>query len=770
MIKKIFLHCLLLTCTILSIQAKDFKGVVYDAKTKQPLGQVAVLSVSETKLSSQVYTDDEGRFKITSAEDDVVLLFKLVGYEDKKLIIEQIGSNVGKVLLTPVVLSEVSVTASTSKHDIDKDTYIITDEIRKGAFNAGEMLGKLPNIMYSFLDTKIRVNGKENVLLLVNGMEKPESYIKDINPKRIKSVEVINNPGGRYLSEDYEAIIDLKLYEDYIGMDLVIGERLMAKMDKLDTWNWLFREEPNINFTQTRNNVSWNVGYDYELKRVDLYDGNTTIYPERMSSGTVRHDDDEDNIRKRDNSHRVFAGFDYDISKNHQVAAQIKYSNGDGYLNMANDMWYCKQGVTYYDKTQWIYKDDKIDNLVGSLFYNGKLGEHFKIYSDLNYNYYNDKSHALVSQQDLFETESRYVSKKNYLRYNADATYSIGKSSVKFGYSTTWVKAEAKDILRNIGQSETEDYRNRLFAYYSCRVSPKFSFSLGGAGEWISNESSLGRESHFSFFPDMRLMYKEGNKFDITLQYNSGVTYPSLSQRMQTYRLDSLSMFIANPELKPMDTHNISVKLRFFNCLTLTPSVQFSPSNHQDYYSLMDDGYVSRSYVNSDFKFYSVRLDFNKMFWNRLQFSANVALGYDKFTYNECDNSSKHLTGRCTFAYLLNRSTMFLLEYQSMNRKYLSLQGYSWGGDNNIMLATQKKFWHDKAQVMLGYMPPIHALEGKSASGIQTPFYSLERENNQNVLFRNMLILRVNVRLDYGKRTKKKTYESTVDEEVIIEK
>ena len=161
-------------------------------------------------------------------------------------------------------------------------------------------------------------------------------------------------------------------------------------------------------------------------------------------------------------------------------------------------------------------------------------------------------------------------------------------------------------------------------------------------------------------------------------------------------------MFIANPELKPMDTHNISVKLRFFNCLTLTPSVQFSPSNHQDYYSLMDDGYVSRSYVNSDFKFYSVRLDFNNTLWNRLQIAANVALGYDKFTYNECDNSSKHLTGRCTFAYLLNRSTMFLLEYQSMNRKYLSLQGYSWGGDNNIMLATKKKFWHDKAQVMLG--------------------------------------------------------------------
>ena len=184
----------------------------------------------------------------------------------------------------------------------------------------------------------------------------------------------------------------------------------------------------------------------------------------------------------------------------------------------------------------------------------------------------------------------------------------------------------------------------------------------------------------------------------------------------------------------------------------------------------MNDGYVSRSFVNSDYKLYSVRLDFYKTLWKRLQVSANVTFGYDKFTYNECDNSSKHLTGRCTFAYLLNRSTMFLLEYQSMNRKYLSLQGYSWGGDNNIMLAARKNFWHDKAQVMLGYMPPIRALEGKSASGIQTPFYSLERENNQNVLLRNMLILRVNVRLDYGKRTKKKTYESTVDEEVIIEK
>ncbi|MBR6197103.1 MAG: hypothetical protein IKQ72_05820 [Bacteroidaceae bacterium] len=770
MIKKIFLHSLLLTCTILSIQAKDFKGVVCDAKTKQPLGQALVVSASNAKVSNQVYTDDEGRFMITSAEDDVVLLFKLVGYEDKKLIIEQIGSNVGKVLLTPVVLSEVSVTASTSNHDIDKDTYIITDEIRKGAFNAGEMLGKLPNIMYSFYDTKIRVNGKENVLLLVNGMEKPESYIKDINPKRIKSVEVINNPSGRYLSEDYEAVIDLKLYEDYVGMDLAIGENLMASMDKLDTWNWLFREVPNINFTETRNNVSWNVGYDYEQQRISIYEGTTTIYPERLSSGTVRHDDDEDNIRKRDNNHRVFAGLDYDISKNHQVAAQIKYSNGDGCLDMANDMWYSKQGVTYYDKTQYVYKDDKIDNLVGSLFYNGKLGEQFKIYSDLNYNYYNNKSHTLLSQQDLFNTEIRYLSKKNYLRYNADATYSIGKSSIKFGYSTTWIKAEAKDMLRNIGQSETEDYRNRLFTYYSCKVSPKFSFSLGGAGEWISNESSWGKETHFSFFPDVRLMYKEGNKLDATLQYSSGVTYPSLSQRMQTYRTDSLSMFVANPELKPMDTHNLSARLHFFNCLTLTPSVQFSPNNHQDYFSLMNDGYVSRSFVNSDYRLYSVRLDFYKTLWKRLQVSANVTFGYDRFTYNEYNNSSRNLTGGCTLVYLLNQRTIFLLEYKSVNRKILSLQGYSWGGDNYIMLAARKNFWHDKAQVMLGYMPPIRALEGKSTSGIQTPFYSLERENNQNVLLRNMLMLRVNVRMSHGKRTKKKTYESTVDDEVIIEK
>ena len=93
---------------------------------------------------------------------------------------------------------------------LDKEVELVTAKMRTGAANTSDVLDRIKGLSYDRYNNSIKVDGDDNVIILVNGLEKNQEYIKNLSPDRIKEVEVIRNPSGRYALEGYSAIINVR--------------------------------------------------------------------------------------------------------------------------------------------------------------------------------------------------------------------------------------------------------------------------------------------------------------------------------------------------------------------------------------------------------------------------------------------------------------------------------------------------------------------------------------------------------------------------------
>ncbi len=758
-------------CAATSLQAQTYQRVVCDSLTREPLQYaIASLCTSTGEVVSSGMTTSAGVFKLQGSKEAGVLQVSFAGYSTWK---RPVAALPDTVFLAPVLLKEVEITASREVHDIDKDTYQVTDSLRKGTSFAADMLGLLPGINYNWYDGALSVYGQKNILLLVNGLEKPSGYIKNINPKRITKVEVVHNPGGRYISDHYAAIINLILYEDYVGWDLILSNKSLVNLGKLDQADWLMDENPDANFSYTRNKLTVNASYHYDRKNMSVFQSFMENYPGIIENETATSGDQDPNTKVLRRENYFSAGADYQLSKNHTLSFQGKYSYDSQEINGDNSIWSQASGqAAEYEKRE--SQDYRASNdWVGSLFYRGTLGERWSLYSDFNYNYYDNNSTSSFVQDDWFSTNNQYKGEKNYTRFSVDATYAFpSHATLKAGYSTTWRRYISDNMQTGLRESKTDSYRNRLFSYFSYKFNKVWSISFGGAGEWVRDKNEERNEAHFSFMPDARVMYKPGKLVDIVLQYYSNMGYPSFDQTaIGAYRVDSLMTFTGNPYLTEAVSHNASLRVRLWNTLTISPSVTYNGDYITSYYAPREDGSVLSYSVNSDYRSYSLGVNYEKFFWKYFMISTYMCFRREEIRYEGIKNSSNMWAGNVNLMYM-DRKTGWrvMAEYRQRTAMGSSvrIQGESKGGDNYWMAAVMKSFCKDRMSVMVAYFPPIKWLiNEKEQRGITTPYYQYDSKTYTYDLFKNLAMVRINYRLDYGKRTKKQENKTTVDAEAI---
>jgi len=213
------------------------------------------------------------------------------------------------------------------------------------------------------------------------------------------------------------------------------------------------------------------------------------------------------------NNHSMSAGLDYQISKKHSLSFQGKYDRGNGNGSFDYSIFSNKAG-SEMEKTNQIGQVNRVSNeWVGTLFYRGKIGERWELYSDFNYDYYVNNSKSNIDQENWFSSEYKYRNWKNYTRFNADVTYSFNAdATLKFGYSTTWKEYTSQNRLTDVQGSQLNNYRDRPFSYFSYKFNKAWSTSLGGGMEWIRNRSEDASASHFALMPDFKLMYRPVNR------------------------------------------------------------------------------------------------------------------------------------------------------------------------------------------------------------------------------------------------------------------
>lgn len=121
-------------------------------------------------------------------------------------------------------LDEIVFVQQTVKHEANRDVFTVTKSLRDGAATAAQMLGRVQGMHYDLVSEAVSYMGSTNIKILVDSIEKDDTYVKNLSPKRFSRIEVIHNPAGKY--REYNVIINLVTKQNYTGYELFVNESL----------------------------------------------------------------------------------------------------------------------------------------------------------------------------------------------------------------------------------------------------------------------------------------------------------------------------------------------------------------------------------------------------------------------------------------------------------------------------------------------------------------------------------------------------------------
>ena len=213
--------CLIMLISVTTM-AEGYSGKIISGNKLQGLADATIQLFNNNVFVGGCKSKTDGSFSVNTSQKATRISVSYVGLESytRK---DSLGlpENLGVIALSThnVGLKEVTVTGTLKQETYDKDIYLITDSMRKGTASSGQLLEKIPGFLRDWENDKLRVNGEEDIVLLVNDVEKSSDYAMRINPKRIKKVEITYNPTGKY--EGRRMLLNLSLFDDYIGWDFV---------------------------------------------------------------------------------------------------------------------------------------------------------------------------------------------------------------------------------------------------------------------------------------------------------------------------------------------------------------------------------------------------------------------------------------------------------------------------------------------------------------------------------------------------------------------
>lgn len=114
-------------------------------------------------------------------------------------------------------LEELVVERSNVIRRGNADSYIITEEMRRGKYSAGELLRNIPDMDYNLMSEEVTYLGSSKVVILLDSIPKDAAYIKRQSPNRFDRIDVVQHPGGQY--RDYDVLINFHPRPHYTGFE-----------------------------------------------------------------------------------------------------------------------------------------------------------------------------------------------------------------------------------------------------------------------------------------------------------------------------------------------------------------------------------------------------------------------------------------------------------------------------------------------------------------------------------------------------------------------
>lgn len=736
-------------------------GQIKDAQTKKIIEfcTVRIFNMKDSLISGAV-TNSKGFFFVTLARGNYKFISEYIGYKSDTVEVSvKTGTEfIGIIKLYPIEnsISEVTVIGKSKKFLIDKDEYLVTGKMKSGAADTKDVLDKVEGITYDRYNNSIKVDNEDNIIMLVNGLEKDQEYIKNLAPERLKKIEVIRDPSGRYALEGYSAVINIILKDDYKGLEIYSGDHLISDLDNKNGYLLPINNfSASINYTYNKFNIYGKINNNY--LDLALSSENQKEFKNGLSIIKTQKDNLPNFIINNVYDKATF-GIDYYINPKHTVSFE---SNVRGTIFRDNiqksifNVSEMQNGNEIYNyNTENLNTSSSMRNSQ-SLFYKGIIDKNNTLNIDFSYSTSNDKySNNYYENNVLIYNQSGVNDNKN-TKFYAELNHTINsKSAFQAGYGNTW-----KKVINTFDFEETKftqtDFRHKLYAYYSWNLNKKFGIKIGAAGETSTPEVEGNKKTFFIYQPYADIKIKPVKMLDIRLKYRSSSNYPSVSEaNPDTIFIDNRTVNIGNPLLAPSVTHKLSVRFNIMGGLaSAEPYYHFSNNYISQTGSLNENGIFEYTYNNAgEYEHYGIKVGLAIPFGKSLFWQNNANFFKSSILYNGEKNSIQDWTMSSNLIYVNKKyKTTTGIIYQNNLKKHITAQGYNMWNNDFWGYMIQQPFFKQRLNVMIFYMLPLDlGVDYNQGSFIKTDTYS--ETNIQNIsILKNILMFRITLRLNKGK-------------------
>lgn len=658
--------------------------------------------------------------------------------------------------LPTVELEEFTITEIINSRDAVKESILITKKMREGTNSAIALLGKVPGIQLDRISEKIRIGIESDIPILVDGKEMAADYVKSISPERIRKVEIIRHPRGRY--SEYPTVVNLILQSTFRGWDMALQAKGMMSVNHKNSNS----ESGNVNFSYSTEKLNTYVNLGLTHKKI--YEA-TAYDREILGSGakTTAADPSKPNQQTKNDMANLFFGIDYKINTNHRLTLQASGNVADN--NFSEYFQYADRNAH-----ENILDKYKTQEYAAGMFYDGTIGEKLTLNSEVYYDYYrNDDRYSYLEsattdyqastgeydKEALFHSEIPTLGKKHYALASIEASYSIlSNLGIKISDMLTYRRYSTLDENTGIDSYNSTEYRNKgdLNLFWN----PNRRFSLNGgftlltvSTDYSTNRNENASNTTSSPLPYARVSWHIGKGFSLYANYFYSVNYPRLDFLSPTqYSVGNGLYRQGNPTLRPAQMHYINAELGFKGMIKLIFTQKFSNRDICDYY-IIEDNYVTQTYTNSDYRHGYVGIEGNFDLTHGFNLNATGA-------YQWYSRKSSSTSGHRGHTWLLDTQMTYMAsrigllafaQYFLRHDRLPLLQGMEYNQQETLAIGLYKSFMQDRVSIGVTGTIPVNAISKLRWTKIEIPGYRNISYCDDRV---NQSLLLINLRISLG--------------------
>ena len=758
----------------------EISGQVKDQETKENLlySKILILNKKDSIIAGGI-TDEKGFFKIPVNPGQYKFVITSYGYISdtlpSRMVRDHIFLGVFKLKKNVLNLEEMKVLASSRTENLDKDVQVVTEALKKGATAAKDVLNRITGISYDDYSGTLKVDSDENIMVLVNGVEKNQEYVQNLDPERLLRVETTRDPGGRYGLEGYTAILNIILKTNYTGTELYMKEMQVVDVNTEKNNLQLLIGRFSGTYNYTRNNLNIYGGLRLERNQFEITTESKTEYEDGLVvlENAVTSDP---NVRILEYEAHYNLGFDYRINPKHIISFEsnieaFPMSNKTSSFNYLTQV-YSNDSLTDQYSFNSNGNSNKWDTH-NSLFYVGEFNKKNKLNINYTYSNYRDFVSNNTWQEGAFTREENGVNKKQYSRFYAEFDHVFSpKMNIQLGYGNTWKELNnVYDINQtdiSSGQRFTfsndfqlSDMRHKLYSNFMWKMNNKIGMRAGIATETSSPRVAGQQNDYLIFQPLFDLKYNFSKKLNVKFKYRVSSDYPTIAQTNPfVSQVNPRITSTGNPFLKPSTTHQFSFRFNIHRGLiSFEPYLHYSNNTIATIGDLGSDNVFDYRYENVElYQRIGGKLNFRK-YIKKLNFlvKSNVEVFQSTIESASGVNSFADWKAGADLLYISPKSGAVLgLKYQHEQTKHISGLGYNRGGVDFWMLLYKQPLFKKKASVMFGYMLPVTlGANYNQDKHVQTTGFSMQTDNNVSFI-KNMFIIEFTYRFSKGEKVKKK--------------